>query len=130
VIYYSSADNNIISSANCMISGLQSPSLANVSFSLSGNIGIVNFNNVLPSLATDELVLQLPSELSISNSLYALSTIDSSAFPANSPIFIKNYTLNKIMLNPFSSNSLSNFVIQFISFSIVTPAIQTGNISI
>jgi hypothetical protein len=113
-----------------MISGLQSPSLANVSFSLSGNIGIVNFNNVLPSLATDELVLQLPSELSISNSLYALSTIDSSAFPANSPIFIKNYTLNKIMLNPFSSNSLSNFVIQFISFSIVTPAIQTGNISI
>lgn len=77
--YYS--NGSTLASCAVIISGLTSPSLTGVTFTLSGNIGILSYTNTLLPLTTDELLITMPAEISLTNFTLAQVYIGNSSTP-------------------------------------------------
>jgi hypothetical protein len=57
---YFHANNSQISYCTVPITGLTSPPLTGISFTIVGNAGLLSYSNTLPTLATDDLLITLP----------------------------------------------------------------------
>jgi len=57
---YFHANNSQISYCTVPITGLTSPPLTGISFTIVGNVGLLSYSNTLPTLATDDLLITLP----------------------------------------------------------------------
>jgi hypothetical protein len=125
IFTYFYTNNSQISYCTVPITGLSSPALSSIAFSISGNVGTLTYTNVLTPLSSDELLITLPAEVSISQFLTADVYHGSSISPLSPPPRIITGT-NQISIAPYVSGIIINTKINLNSLYFLKPAVTAN----
>lgn len=128
IFTYFYSNGSTLASCAAIISGLTSPALTGVSFTLSGNVGTLSYTNTLLPLTTDELLITMPEEIALNNFTLAQVYIGNSSTPLGvNPRIITG--TNQISISPYASSILTSVQIFLSNLYFIYPA-TTSTIAI
>ena len=121
IFSYFYSNGSTIASCAVIISGLTSPALTGVSFSLTNNVATLSYTNTLLPLTTDELLITMPAEIALTNFTLAQVYIGNSSTPLGVNPRILTGT-NQISISPYASSIITSVQIFLSNLYFIYPA--------